>query len=457
MQAIQFKAKGAAEAARRHAMMILNALRRQPRLSALALAFIGTSLLLGVTVPDDSAGASRPAALRSATLPLSGQLIGPAGGTQREAAPPAGAPGEWIRYTVAAGDTLEAIFRRLGLGAGLLHQIVTLDAETRKLARLLPGQEIGVRLTAGGDFQALRVDRGSNWLTVEQGASGLAARQEERSMLPELRLVTGVVHQSLYQAGKDAGLSDALILNMANIFAWDLDLVYDLRDGDRFYVLYEEIRRDGAYLKDGEVLAAIFVNRGKVYQAVRFDAGEGPKYYTPEGKPMRKAFLRAPLNFLRVTSNFNPRRFHPVLKRVRAHNGVDYGAPVGTPVYAAGDGTVIAAAYGSANGNYVFIRHPNRIETRYLHLSRRTVKNGERVRQGQTIGLVGATGLANGPHLHYEFLVAGQHRNPRTIQLPAADPVPATRLADFRGHAGPLLAHLTSLQDPPPAMTAAAP
>ncbi len=452
MKASRFNARHAAGAVRIHGTIILNALRRQPHLSAVALAFIATSMLLGVAVSDNSAAGREPPSFKTAPLPVIGQPIGARPGE----ALPAAASGEWIRYTVAAGDTLEAIFRRLGLGAGLLHQIITLNAESRKLVRLLPGQEIGVRLSAGGEFRALRVDRGATWFTVEQNDFGLVARQETRSLLPELRLASGVVHQSLYQAGKDAGLSDALILNMANIFAWDLDLVYDLRDGDRFFVLYEEIRRDGAYLKDGEVLAAVFVNRGRVYQAVRYDAGEGPKYYTPEGKPMRKAFLRAPLNFLRVTSNFNPRRFHPVLKRVRAHNGVDYGAPAGTPVYAAGDGTVIASAYGSANGNYVFIRHANRIETRYLHLSRRSVKKGERVRQGQTIGLVGATGLANGPHLHYEFLVAGQHRNPRTIQLPAADPVPAARLAEFRNHAVPLLAHLTSLQDPPPVMMAAA-
>ncbi|MFW5816364.1 MAG: M23 family metallopeptidase, partial [Wenzhouxiangella sp.] len=171
-------------------------------------------------------------------------------------------------------------------------------------------------------------------------------------------------------------------------------------------------------------------------------------YFAPDGRPMRKAFLRAPLNFTRVTSNFNPRRFHPITRRVRPHNGTDYGAPTGTPVWAAGDGRVIRSTYNNANGHYVFIQHGNNIITRYLHLHRRSVSVGDRVRQGQTIGTVGMSGMATGPHLHYEFLVNGAHRDPRTVDLPPAQPLPPTLMDDFRRTGEPLLAKLEELQGP---------
>jgi murein DD-endopeptidase MepM/ murein hydrolase activator NlpD len=164
---------------------------------------------------------------------------------------------------------------------------------------------------------------------------------------------------------------------------------------------------------------------------------------------MRKQFLRAPINFTRVSSNFNPRRLHPVTRRIRPHNGTDYAAPTGTPVWAAGDGTVIEAGYTRANGNYIFLKHGNHIVTRYLHLSKKHVSRGDRVRQGQTIGRVGSTGLATGPHLHYEFLVHGAHRDPRRVELPEAEPLPADVLPEFEAHAEPWLARLEELVPPP--------
>ncbi|HSH26702.1 MAG TPA: peptidoglycan DD-metalloendopeptidase family protein, partial [Wenzhouxiangella sp.] len=273
-------------------------------------------------------------------------------------------------------------------------------------------------------------------------------RTEPRAVEHRIVEASGVIDNSLYNDARAAGLSDAMIMRLAAIFGWDIDFALDIRDGDRFALIYEEVWRDGEYLRDGDILAARFVNRGEAFEAVRFDAGNGPEYFAPDGRPMRKAFLRTPLNFARVSSNFNPRRLHPVTGRVRPHNGTDYAASVGTPVWAAGEGKVIQAGYTRANGNYIFIRHGNNIVTRYLHLSKKLVGRGDRVRQGQTIGHVGATGLATGPHLHYEFLVNGVNRNPRTVDLPPADPLPAEHMTDFSRLGNSLLARLDTLTPP---------
>ncbi|NNE04724.1 MAG: peptidoglycan DD-metalloendopeptidase family protein [Xanthomonadales bacterium] len=286
----------------------------------------------------------------------------------------------------------------------------------------------------------------SRYLLVDRLPNGLSAYTRERQLSTMMFEAKGVIDSSLFMAGKKAGLSDAMVMKLANIFGWDIDFVLDIRGGDRFFMLYEKIYRDGEYLRDGEVLAATFVNQGEKFQAVRFEADNGPQYYAPDGRHMRKAFLRAPLNFSYISSNFNPKRFHPILRRVKAHNGIDYRAPQGTPVYAAGDGRVIRSGYDQYNGHHVFLQHANSIVTKYLHFTNRTVKNGERVKQGQVIGYVGATGLAEAPHLHYEFVVNGAHRNPRTVSLPAVKPLEAQHLVSFRQHAAPYLNQLGRLE-----------
>jgi murein DD-endopeptidase MepM/ murein hydrolase activator NlpD len=210
--------------------------------------------------------------------------------------------------------------------------------------------------------------------------------------------------------------------------------------------VYEKLYRDGEFLRDGRILAATFINQGERFQAVYFEDGDLAGYYTPDGRNMRKAFLRAPLNFAYISSNFNPKRMHPVLKRARPHNGTDYYAPRGTPVYAAGDGTVSRSGYSAANGNHVFIKHANGIETKYLHFTKCAVKNGQRVKQGQTIGYVGSTGLATGPHLHYEFVVNGVHRNPKTVPLPKVEALKGAVLHSFQSQAAPMLTQLSRLE-----------
>ena len=284
------------------------------------------------------------------------------------------------------------------------------------------------------------------YLVVDNQSGTPNAWIQAREITREMVETEGTIESSLFLAGKSAGLSDAMVMKLANVFGWDIDFVLDIRAGDRFFMVYEKIYRDGEYLRDGEVLAATFINQGERFQAIRYDAGSGAQYYAPDGRHMRKAFLRAPLNFSYISSNFNPKRFHPILKRVKAHNGIDYRAPTGTPVYAAGDGKVIESAKNQYNGNYVFIQHANSIVTKYLHFSRRAVKKGQRVRQGQVIGYVGATGLAQGPHLHYEFVVRGKHRNPRTVALPAVEPLEESALTQFEAHASLYLAQLNRLE-----------
>jgi murein DD-endopeptidase MepM/ murein hydrolase activator NlpD len=237
-----------------------------------------------------------------------------------------------------------------------------------------------------------------------------------------------------------------MVMNLANLFGWDIDFVLDIREGDRFYLVYEKIYRDGNFLRDGEILGASFFNQGEKFQAIRFDIDGRVQYFSPDGQNMRKAFLRAPLNFSYVSSNFNPKRYHPILKRVKAHNGIDYKAPKGTPVYTSGDGKVIRSAYSKYNGHHVFVQHANSIVTKYLHFTKRAVNQGQRVKQGQVIGYVGSTGLAQAPHLHYEFLLNGVHRNPRTVSLPIADPLGESQLVEFRQKSAPVLSQLSRLE-----------
>ena len=334
----------------------------------------------------------------------------------------------------------------MSLGAGLLHNIVNLNETTAGLARIRPGDQFAFDLDAAGELQALRAELDEQrWLFIEREDEGLISRIESRTLDHRVIEAGGTITSSLFNAAKEAGISDNMTMRLAAIFGWDIDFALDIRAGDRFAVVYEQIWRDGEFLRDGDILAARFVNQGDAFEAVRFDAGDGPDYFAPDGRPMRKAFLRAPLNFSYVTSNFNPRRFHPVTRRIRPHNGTDYGAPVGTPVWAAGDGRVIESAYNRLNGHYIFIQHGNNIVTKYLHLSRRQARRGDRVRQGQTIGRVGATGRVTGPHLHYEFLLNGVHRNPRTVDLPPANPLPVEHMDRFQDYSAGLLAQLQAL------------
>ena len=349
--------------------------------------------------------------------------------------------------TGRSGQTLDAIFRQQGYSVSLLHRILALNEDTKGLTRIRPGDVFDFRTDERGELSAMRyaLDEG-RYLLVHNDGDRLEAAIEVREIVAEVAEAEGVIDSSLFVAGKRAGLSDPMVMKLAYIFGWDIDFVLDIREGDRFMLIYEKLYREGEFLRDGEILAATFVNQGQRFQAIRFEDGDVSGYFAPDGRNMRKAFLRAPLNFSYISSGFNPRRMHPVLKRVRPHNGIDYYAPRGTPVYAAGKGTVTRSAYSAANGHHVFIKHAGSIETRYLHFTKRMVKKGQKVKQGQTIGTVGSTGLATGPHLHYEFVVNGVHRNPRTVPLPKVEPLKGDTLIAFQSKAAPLLTQLGRME-----------
>ncbi|MEJ2426098.1 MAG: peptidoglycan DD-metalloendopeptidase family protein, partial [Candidatus Thiodiazotropha sp.] len=257
--------------------------------------------------------------------------------------------------------------------------------------------------------------------------------------------LSGTIENSLYLAAKKAGLSEKLIMQLADIFGWDVDFALEIRSGDRFTVISQEDYLDGEKLKDGPILAAEFVNQGKTYRAIRYTDETGhTDYYTPEGRSMRKAFLRAPVDFRRISSKFTQERWHPVLGKKRPHRGVDYAAKTGTPIKAAGDGKVIFRGKKGGYGNTVIIQHGQTYTTLYGHMSKfnKSAKRGSRVKQGQVIGYVGQTGLATGPHLHYEFRVNGVHRNPLTVKLPAAEPIAEKYRDDFIVKSQPLISKL---------------
>jgi len=353
----------------------------------------------------------------------------------------------WQTITVQRGQTLDAIFRQQGLSVNLLHRILKLNDDTKGLTRIRPGETFDFKRNAEGELEVMRYPLDEErYLLVHQYGEDLGVETQQREMSREIREAQGAIKSSLFLAAKNAGLSDNMIMKLANIFGWDIDFVLDIREGDRFMLVYEKIYRDGEFLRDGNILAATFINQGERFQAIWFENDEFADYFAPDGRNMRKAFLRAPLNFSYISSSFNPRRMHPVLKRIRPHNGIDYYAPKGTPVYAAGLGTVIRSDYSRTNGHHVFIKHANNIVTKYLHFTKRAVKNGQKVKQGQTIGYVGSTGLATGPHLHYEFVLNGVHRNPRTVPLPKVQPLGDGMLDQFQRRAAPMLTQLSRLE-----------
>jgi murein DD-endopeptidase MepM/ murein hydrolase activator NlpD len=343
-------------------------------------------------------------------------------------------PGPVLELLVKRGDTLESLFKRNGLSIGDLADLVALPDVGRGLKLVKPGDRLEISHN-GDEVLALRRELDDvRVLTIARKESGFEASTFERQL--EMRPIGahGVVRSSLFEAGMQAGVSDKLVMDIAGIFEWDIDFIQDVREGDEFTVLFEEIWRDGVKLRNGEIIAAEFVNQGKSYRAARYRDPTGrANYYTPDGHSLRKAFIRAPLNFTRISSNFDPSRRHPILNTIRAHQGVDYAAPVGTPIRAAGDGKVLFRGVQGGYGNVIILQHGGNISTLYGHMSKfANVRVGGRVAQGEVIGYVGQSGLATGPHLHYEYRVNGVHRNPRTVSLPPADPVPAQFQEDFK-------------------------
>jgi murein DD-endopeptidase MepM/ murein hydrolase activator NlpD len=355
--------------------------------------------------------------------------------------------GDAVEFVVRRNDTLEQIFRQLQLNLHDLTAIRSLPGVRDSLDSLKPGEAISFTHIDGTLLSLVRRISETDTLSVQRDATGFAAEVIETPLDFELTHVQGEIESSLFAAARAAGVSSDTIMRLANdIFGWDIDFALEIQPGDRFAISYEKKFRDGEYIGDGSILAAEFINNGRTYRAIRFESADKQiaDYFTPEGRSMRKQFLRAPLDFTRISSTFNPRRRHPILNRIRAHQGVDYAAPTGTAIKAAGDGRVTFVGTKGGYGKAIVLEHGGAISTLYGHMNRfaNQMRVGGRVKQGQVIGYVGSTGSATGPHLHYEYLVHGVHKNPRTVNLPDAQPIPASYRAEFDERSGALLAQL---------------
>ncbi len=352
--------------------------------------------------------------------------------------PPAPRPEDkWETLTakVKPGDNLAVIFKRNGLSARDVHLVSHSKPLGSRLKNIFPGHEMTFYVDSDKRLMRLTYSTGPlDTLHYERNGDDFVAEQVTAEPERALAYKHGTIDHSLFVASQRAGLSEALTMRLAQIFQWDVDFVLDIRPGDAFYVVFEELYHNNEFIGHGNILAADFVNQGDHYRAIQYtDANGDSDYYAPDGNSMRKAFLRAPVSFTRISSNFNLRRVHPLWKTARPHRGIDYAAPTGTPIMAAGDGKVQIASRTQANGNYIVIQHGQQFVTKYLHLSKfgRNVRSGSKVKQGQIIGYVGATGWATGPHLHYEFLVNGVHQNPRTVKLPDAEPIAEQEMLRF--------------------------
>ena len=352
----------------------------------------------------------------------------------------------WREERIVRGDTVVGVLARLGVRNDGVNRFLHADQGARPLYRLLPGKSVRVRVDDEGDLLSLRyLTRDGALLQINQNGQGeYRAQSVPPPFAIRVLLRSGEIRTSLFGAADAAGMPDAVTMQLAEIFSGDIDFFHDLRRGDRFTVAYEVLELDGEPIRTGRVLAAEFVNKGVTFRAFHYGDSQGGEaaggYSTDDGTNLRKAFLRSPMEFSRITSHFSLSRFHPIMQTWRAHKGTDFGAPTGTPVRATGDGIVDFAGSQGGYGNFILLRHQGAFSTGYGHLSRFAagVRRGARVTQGQVIGYVGQTGWATGPHLHYEFRVSEQQRNPLSVALPAALPIPADKLAAFRARSEPL-------------------
>lgn len=405
---------------------------------AVALPFVGMVAAFGIAPGTDAESVVRTEVVQDVALSFSLS----AGNSDEE--------GYWREERIQRGDTLAALLSRLGAEDADAVAFLRNNRSARTLYQLIPGRTVRAQATADGKLIALRHQAGGKVLNVRRQDGGFGVTEEPVELERRVMMKSGAIRSSLFAATDAAGLSDAVAIQIADIFSTDIDFHRDLRRGDRFTVVYEMLYDQGEPVRAGRLLAAEFVNQGKTYQAVYFEYAENQGgYYTAEGRNIRKAFLRSPLEFSRITSGFSNARFHPILQQWRAHKGIDYGAPTGTRVKATGDGVVeFAGRHQGGYGNLVVLRHQSKYTTWYGHLSgiAAGVRKGARIAQGSVIGYVGATGLASGPHLHYEFRINDVHQNPLRVVLPSAPPISSEQKAAFDAAAAPLAQRLLLLR-----------
>jgi len=359
---------------------------------------------------------------------------------------------KWQTFTIKNGHTLSSLFASAGFNDRTMYSVLGSKNRNKALSKIFPGEKLAFLKNEQDQLVKVRLERSALQSIIFSKQDSGQFESEIITRVPDIHVAygEGKIDSSLFLAGEKAGLSQSQIMELANIFGWDIDFVLDIRQGDSFKLVYEELYLDGEKFKNGQILAASFTNSGRTLEAVLYKQPSGiSNYFTPEGKSMRKAFIRTPVDFARISSRFNLKRKHPVLHRIRAHKGTDYAAARGTPIKATGDGKIIHAYRKGGYGNAVIIQHGQKITTLYAHLSKfaRGVRSGKRVKQGQIIGYIGSTGLATGPHLHYEFRVNGVHKNSLKVKLPHANPVPKKELAAFRQQTGAYLSQLTAFSE----------
>jgi len=347
---------------------------------------------------------------------------------------------------VENGDTLSTVFARVGLSTTTLHAVINSSKEAKQLTRLKVGQALEFRLSPDGQLESLHSKLSDlESIALTKSEQGFSFKRELVKPDVQTAYSHGVINSSLFLSAKRAGLSHNLTMDLANVFGYDIDFAMDIREGDEFELIYEKKVVNGKQVGTGNILSARFTNRGKTYTAVRYTNKQGnSSYYNANGESMRKAFIRTPVDFARISSRFSTGRRHPVLNKIRAHKGVDYAAPRGTPIKAAGDGRVTLAGRHGGYGNTVVIQHGQRYRTLYAHMNgfAKGVRNGSTVKQGQIIGYIGTTGLSTGPHLHYEFQVNGVHVDPLSQKLPMSDPIASSEKARFMQLSKPLMAQM---------------
>jgi murein DD-endopeptidase MepM/ murein hydrolase activator NlpD len=403
----------------------------------LLLPFIGVVAAFGIAPDTVTEPVVRKQVVQELALPAPGS-VGNAEG------------GYWHEERIQRGDTLAELLARLGTDDADALQFLRNTRTARALYQLAPGRTVRAHVTGDGKLLAVRYQSGGKVLNVERQGNEFSAREEAVELERRVLMKSGEIRSSLFAATDAAGLSDAVAIQVADIFSTDIDFHRDLRRGDHFSVVYEMFYDRGEPVRSGRVLAAEFINVGKLYRAVYFQYSESQGgYYTPDGRNIRKTFLRSPLEFSRISSGFS-NRFHPILKQWRAHKGIDYAAPTGTRVKATGDGVVeFVGRHAGGYGNLVVLRHQSKFTTWYGHLSgfAKGLRKGARIAQGEVVGYVGATGLATGPHLHYEFRINDVHQNPLRVVLPAAPPISADLKPAFDAAAAPLSQQLSLLRN----------
>lgn len=353
---------------------------------------------------------------------------------------------DWHSVTVASGNTLSVLFTEAGLGANTLHAVINSSKDAKRFTKLKVGQVLEFKLDPAGELLAMRSKVSElETMRIDRTDSGYAFSKDIVKPEVRTRFARGSIDSSLFLAAQKAGMSHGLTMEMANIFGYDVDFARDIRKNDNFEVMYEELHVGDKRVGTKNILAARFTNKGKTFTAVRYTDKNGySSYYRADGTSLRKAFIRTPVEFARISSRFNPNRRHPVLNKIRAHNGVDYAASTGTPIKATGDGRIVHFGRKGGYGNTIIVQHGQKYKTLYAHMSRYAngLRVGSNVSQGQIIGYVGMTGLATGPHLHYEFQVNGRHVDPLGVELPVSDPVPKAERTAFMAISNRMMASL---------------